>query len=84
MSTFEDRVTAGVKQQVSGLIDSHTEAHADYAEVRVRVALAETHGMFTPDQVDNLESRLATIYEMLHDQAAELARISAELEFGNA
>ena len=83
MSTFEDRVTAGVKEKLSGLIDSHCEVHAVYRDARYRVALGEMQGVFTPDQVDSLELKLANLYEALHDQAAELARISTELEFGN-
>jgi hypothetical protein len=83
MTSFDDSVTAGVTKRVNGLIDRHAETHADYAEIRCQVALAETYGVLTPDEVDRLELRLANLYEALHDQAAVLARISTELEFGN-
>lgn len=77
-----DQVKPGMKARVDSLIDRHLESHADYAELRATSAIAETHGILTPDQVDSFESRLATLYEMLHDNAAELARISTLVEFG--
>lgn len=74
-----DRVKSGMKARVDGLIDRHLESHADYAELRVSSAIAETHGILSPDQVDDFELKLATLYEMLHDNAESLAAVSAEL-----
>ena len=71
-----------VKAQVAELVESHCQAVGQYQEARITVAAWETFSVLTPDEVDRLELALANVYEALHDQAAELARIETELELG--
>jgi hypothetical protein len=71
-----------VSEQVNDLIESHCRVVHDYQTARITVAGWETYSVLEPGQVDRLEARLAGLYETLHDQSAELARISALLEFG--
>ena len=70
-----------VKQCLDDAIETHSGVVREYQEARITVAGWETFSVLEPGEVDRLESRLAGLYEILHDQSGELARLSAELEF---
>ena len=71
-----------VREQLDAAIDTHTRVVGEYQQARITVAGWETYGVLTPGEVDRLEYQLADLYEVIQDQSAELARISAVLEFG--
>lgn len=70
-----------LKGRVNAAIEVHSGVVHDYQTARITVAGWETYSVLEPGEVGRLESRLAALYETLHNQAAELARISALLEF---
>jgi hypothetical protein len=73
----------GVKHCLDDAIETHTCVVRQYQEARITVAGWETFSVLEPGEVDRLESRLAGLYEVIHEQSAELARLSALVEFGN-
>lgn len=71
-----------VKRCLDDAIETHSGVVREYQEARITVAGWETFSVLEPGEVDRLESRLAGLYETLREQSAELARISALVEFG--